>query len=331
MQGSVFGFAVDSELPLTRLRQGPGTRGTLRFERARESPLERFGELTAWNEPKSGIAGFALARTGTSLVAWCSATGSYLLDPSRGRLSIEPARGTTPAWEHRLLAMVVPILLAERGDLVLHAAAVVVGGRAVLLCGPARRGKSTLALTLAALGNPVLAEDGVVVTLEGDLPVAWPGPRGIRLKDDSAVAFARSLSADDPKPTYWSGATARTRIGAGVALHSLPPGSEAGRPAPLGAVVALGERRDELAVERLTRAEAVPALVQSLFHAGRSDGLRPAYRRAVRLAALIPAFRATLPDDLRRASHASAELCSHGSTPGMGAGKTSFDCVGACR
>ena len=55
-------------------------------------------------------------------------------------------------WEHRLVSVAVPLLLAERGDIALHAAAVARGDRAVAFAGASTRGKSTLAVAAAACG-----------------------------------------------------------------------------------------------------------------------------------------------------------------------------------
>jgi energy-coupling factor transporter ATP-binding protein EcfA2 len=300
--GSVFGYELETELPLSRLREEPGIRGRLRLDLAREPILDCHGELTAWVDPEEGVPGFALARTSDGLVAWCSVTGSYLLRSGSGQAWVEPVRLPSPGWEHRLLSMALPLMLAERGDLVIHASAVVVNGRAVLLCGPTGRGKSTLALTMSGLGHPVLAEDGASVTFPGD-PLVWPGPRGVRLKSGPAAGGIDPASMRGPGGGR--GGPARE-----VRYHFLPPAAEAGYPAPVGAVIVLEERGEELSVARLGRAHALAALVPNLLHAGRVEGLRPAYARAARLVGSVPVYRATLPDDLDSVSETADGVLS---------------------
>ncbi len=56
--------------------------------------------------------------------------------------------------------------------LVLHASAVALGGRALLILGPSGSGKSTLALDLLALGARLVADDRTIVTLRDGHPVA---------------------------------------------------------------------------------------------------------------------------------------------------------------
>jgi hypothetical protein len=307
VRGSVFGYELESELPLERLREEAGSRGRLVLERAKESILDRSGELTGWAEPAGGRTAFALARTDAGLIAWCSATGSYQLDATAGCIRVEPARGVNPSWEHRLLSMALPMLLSERGDLAFHASAAVVGEGAVLFCGPSGRGKSTLAISAAALGHRVLAEDGAIITLQEGVPTVWPGPRAVRLKDDSASALARSLLAG----RSGNGTGTVPRPAPGVGIHPLPPDAEAPTPVPVRAILTLEERGPDLAVKPLDPAEGLAAMVENLFHAGRAEGLRPAYRRAAQLAERVPVYRVTVPDDLAGAP-ASAERLLHG-------------------
>ena len=54
---------------------------------------------------------------------------------------------------------VMGFVLRRRGVMALHASAVAVQGRAVVLCGPSESGKSTTAAALALRGVPVLCDD----------------------------------------------------------------------------------------------------------------------------------------------------------------------------
>jgi hypothetical protein len=272
--GSVYGYSVESTFPLSRLRDDPGPRGTVRVVPAADPLLDRPGELTAWSDD-----GFALARSSGALLAWCSVTGSFLIDAAGGRIHAQPADGTGPAWEHRLMAVAMPLLAAERGDLVLHASAVAADGRAVLFCGPAGRGKSTTAYSLAWRGFPLLAEDGAAVTIEAERAVAWPGPRGARVGDGMGAKR----------------------------VHDTPGESKPRGAVPVAAVVVLAERGGGRPAVRLTPAAAVQALLPNAIHGGR-DRLRQSFSLAARLAGLVPVYRASLPDDLSTAPAAATRL-----------------------
>jgi hypothetical protein len=265
--GSIFGYEVVSDLPLRRLSDATGARGRVSIVGADGSLLDRPGELTTWHDGSAG-AGFALARSGGVLLAWCGATGEYEIDPSEATVRCNGAGGD--AWEHRIGTMALPLLLAERGELALHAAAVGAGDRAVLFAGPSGRGKSTLALAASENGHCVLSEDGVTIDPGDELLRIWPGLRGVR--------------AAPP--------------GARKGFIELPAEREAGEPLPLGAICMLGERGERLELTPLSPAAAVPALVPSLIHSGEPAALARAFGLLARALARVPAYRVSLPDDL---------------------------------
>jgi hypothetical protein len=162
-----------------------------------------------------------------------------------------------------------------RGDLVLHASAVELGGRAVLFCGPTLRGKSTLARALGEAGCRVLGEDGIAIGLGGDRPTAFPGARGVRVRshDRGGDGHRRASLVADP--------------GAGEPL-----------PCPVGAIVLLGERGDALEVEPLEAAQALALLTPNLIHSGGRAAIGATFARLATLLCSVPAFRVSLPDDL---------------------------------
>ncbi|HEU4944373.1 MAG TPA: hypothetical protein VFT10_04350, partial [Solirubrobacterales bacterium] len=51
-------------------------------------------------------------------------TGSFLLEPSGGRVWVDSMDGDAELLEHRIASSAICTLLSMRGDLVLHAAAV---------------------------------------------------------------------------------------------------------------------------------------------------------------------------------------------------------------
>ncbi len=291
--GSLFGYAIASELPLARLAPEPGRRGTLRVELANEPLLERTGELLAWSESEPGRrVGYALARAAEGPLVWCSLSGTFLIDGRAQRVRVEPARCAPGHLEHRLVATAIPLLAAELGDLVLHASAVVADGGAILFCGPSGRGKSTLALGLADAGMPLLTEDGTVITL-GREPLAWPGPLGIRVHAGAAPSFAtREPSGDDGE----------------VPMRLVAPAVRETRAAPVRAIVVLEPRGGGRAVaEPLRAADAVPALVPDVIAAG-EEHLASLFPLAARAADTMPVWRGRVPDDLSVAPGAAVDL-----------------------
>jgi hypothetical protein len=277
MGATLYGYAIESEVPLPRARSGPATRGTIRVRTVGPELLERRGRLVRYDP-----AIWALARTEGGLLVWCPGTGSYHADLASGVIEVHPDERFEGFLEHRLACLVMPLLLAERGDLALHAAVLARDGRAVVFCGASMRGKSTLAAELAGRGFELLGDDSAVLSLDGDDGLlVWPGPSGSRLRPPGERVLRDLVHAAN--------------------------GRDKTAPVPLAAVVELGDRGGaQLEVERL---QPLAAATGIYAYAPQADG--PAVARTfglvARLVERVPVFRARMPDDLERAGeHAEA-------------------------
>lgn len=81
-----------------------------------------------------------------------------------------------------ILGTVFGILLHQREQIVLHASAVRVNGKAVLFCGASGTGKSTLAAALAQRGYPLVNDDFCTLTFGGtSVPIVYPDGRQLKL------------------------------------------------------------------------------------------------------------------------------------------------------
>jgi hypothetical protein len=185
-----------------------------------------------------------------------------------------------------------------RGDLVLHAAAVAIGGRAVVLCGPPAAGKSALAAALAQRGHGVLADA---------VSVLAPAPG-----QDGALVVARLA----PEPALWPDTVDELGLGEHPArpvrpalakrAYRIGPDVPA---APLAAVVDLHARvtARTSAVEQMTGVEATTTLLGARWHArlsapiGREDAQ---FQLAARVAGSAAHVRLLRP----RVGTPSAEL-----------------------
>lgn len=106
----------------------------------------------------------------------------FLLRDGRA-IDFEPEAGADPAdIPIFILGTVFGILLHQRGQIVLHASAVAVEGKAILFCGTSGSGKSTIAAALVQHGRPLVTDDLCALSIGSDGPVAvHPDGRQLRL------------------------------------------------------------------------------------------------------------------------------------------------------
>ncbi len=299
MAQTLFGYELRGGVRLRRARTGPADHGCLKLDGGGRELLSHAGELVyIVNTPAERTT---VWRTGSGVLMSCSNTGSYLLDPRRRCVTFDGRPGGE-AWEHRLVSTIVPLLLAELGQLALHACAVDGPAGAILFCGPSGRGKSTVAAALAVRGHAVLADDVTVIADLAARPTVWPGPAGV-------VVEGHVLDALGPRAAEFNSRDMRDRRRRSV--HFPTGAHDVAPPCGVCAVVLLSERggddaqaSDEL--EILDPVSALPALLAGAVYAGVGHR-RGVMHRLARLVERVPVYRVSLPDRLGvAADHAEA-------------------------
>lgn len=117
-----------------------------------------------------------------------------------GRIEFAAGAGWTGTLPAAFYSTVVSLALAWRGCLALHASAVDIGGKAVLLSGKAGAGKSTLLAELLGNGGRLISDDLTVLTIAPDgQPLVWRGRRSIRLHPATAASLACERIDDVPE------------------------------------------------------------------------------------------------------------------------------------
>jgi hypothetical protein len=130
-----------------------------------------------------------------------------------------------------ILGTVFGILLHQREQIVLHASAVRVNGRAVLFCGSSGAGKSTLAAALAQRGYPLVTDDFCTLGLgTAGAPLVYPDGRQLKL-------WAQAIDRLD------LAAQRGDRVRASLEKFYVEPSEVFTEPLSLGAVYALREAR----------------------------------------------------------------------------------------
>ncbi|MEO6715438.1 MAG: hypothetical protein ABIM89_18710 [Mycobacteriales bacterium] len=232
--GSCFGYDVSSSIPLHFTRNAPSGQDTL-------LPTQTLNVVAYDNEPAGPDCELVITWTATparpiaAQVYRAPGEGMYgvhiegggwfWVDTREPRITV-PAGEEPTRREERLWGLPAMLCFAARGDLPLHAAAIDIGGRAVVLAGPSRAGKTTLAAAAVAAGWRLLSEDNTCIRLAGG-PTVLPGPGLLRLRHDVAAKF------DIPRSQTWDLGDDRLHM----ALHRDTRGD--GRPVPLSAVVLL--------------------------------------------------------------------------------------------
>jgi len=215
---------------------------------------------------------------------------------TNGQVTVEASPGASPnTVRHVLLDQILPRLLAQQGELVLHGAAVApIHGRAVVLLGDSGMGKSTLSGASALAGLQVLTDDGLLVRIDSDGVHAIPTYPSLRLWPDSfATLFAGSDVESTPMAHYSD-------------KHRLTPastGTSAQAGCPIAAIVVLQPPEgDRITQTRLSPQAACMALMRNTFQLNLSD-----HENVSRLLALaaetvdrIPAIALSYPRDYSR-------------------------------
>jgi hypothetical protein len=183
------------------------------------------------------------------------------------------------------------------GVLVLHAAAVAIDDRAVLVLGPSGAGKSTTAAAFVASPRALLSDDVSVLAVDGGGFVVRPGPARLRV----LPATARAVGWDPE--TLLRVFDAEVMGDKRYVELSEAAGTYRAESLPLAAVYALGpRRRGVVMLEPRTARETLPVLFANVFRAEALDGAQRAaiFPSLARIAGTVPARTVGARDDLLR-------------------------------
>jgi hypothetical protein len=254
-----YGAVLSSTLPLPELRATEPATPDVSFELA--SAVEgnwhwaaRAPEAQAdWLSVAVGVHGYRLRFDGG---------GDFVVSPDGRRITADPASGPVETVRHLLLDQVLPLTLAHRGHLVLHAGAFETAKGAVALLGPPGAGKSTLTASFGTHGTSVLADDALLVEPRASGWLARPAYPAVRVWPDV-------LSSGFREPPRVAPYTEKRRVGCADGLAFTR------RPLPLHRVYVLDyEESRPIEIAPLSRRQALMEIVAHTFTLDVSDRQR---------------------------------------------------------
>jgi hypothetical protein len=288
------GLKLESDFELTALAPWDGP------DAAPADVVFRLGKVPPRLDRPDHIAAIFQARAPSEYLLSLPGTGRILVRDGN-EVTFEPEAGADATCISAMLTSPIQaVLWHQRGLLPLHASVVVVGDRAVALCGHSAAGKSALAALLAARGHCVAADDVCVVDArDGAGASVFPGNARLRLwrdtLDDLGVPTRGLVPALSGKDKYF--------LDCGDCVPHAPQ--------RLAALVILSRKvNGGVGVERL-RGVLANAALQGVVHMrrpARALGRDPDIFAAVARLANHPVWRLTLSEGLACLHDAAAKV-----------------------
>ena len=278
---SCFGFEIYSSESFRFLRQGGGQERLQVVQSAVELTPRDETPIFQWTlrDGSGSVTAKLYGGDNGDFYFWTTDAGCYRIDPEARRIDMSP-HADAIRHEQRLWGVPTALCVKHHGGLALHAAAVEVGGTAILLAAPGRFGKTTLALACHGHGYRLLTEDTACCSLSAE-PLLLPGPTSVRLRPDMFTGEAPA-------------GTTITAIRDDRIHLTLVDGGD-GRPVPIGGLVFLRESADEVSLQEVKGSDALRDLWTLSFRFQTAPEHRSAFTRLTRLASSVPVWNLYRP------------------------------------
>jgi hypothetical protein len=284
-RATAFGLDVHTRTPIRLLRgaRAAATGRTLELtvgeHDARADRWPDGAELVCDQREVDGSVSFRIEHDASAgYLIEGPAYGSNIVEIDGRRVLCMPEGRADQAWQRLLIAQVLPFVAIMRGLEALHASAVVTELGAVVLSGPSRAGKTTLALELCRRGAHFLADDVLALECAGERLLGHPGSPVAGLAHDEA---RRLESSRTPVAAELLAVNERERL---LAMRT------AVGPAPVAALFFLERRAQVSAAPRFEVVTDPRTLLAATFN---TVLIEPARLRALlELCAAISARRA---------------------------------------
>ena len=202
---SIYGLNFDSNLPLPGLPAGGAEYPDVIFAIEPDyrsgtgiaAPDETCWYESDWIDETTGGPGLTIYRAVAGSFRILYSDGVEFLIDGEGRRIVgrAPSEANLADVACYVTGPILGFVLRLRGVIALHASAIEIGRKAVLLVGDARSGKSTTAAVLATMGYKVITEDVAALSLhEGALTVRT-GCSEVALRPDAVASMFGSTDA----------------------------------------------------------------------------------------------------------------------------------------
>lgn len=263
----IFDISLDSDIQLPELPEGTARATVIKImsgmdsERVRCEP-EYFCE---WEDARGEIimippnleGNYVFVFAGL-LSSFISASGDTVIYSPWYKVPEETVR-------HLIIHQLIPRILGQQGQLILHASAVQLpDGHAILFLGDTGWGKSTLASSYYENGAKILTDDCLMIKIIDNRLYCVPNYPGLRLYTDSVEAVFKKETQRQPVAHY----TSKERL----ILDSEPA---MGGPIPVSAIFLLSdpgiEDVDKVSINKIQGAKEIMAILKNSFLLDRED------------------------------------------------------------
>ena len=188
----IFDIALDSDILFPELAEVDAAEAFIRIRAGKDAnsiPKQPIW-LHHWKTPK-GETHISYSKLYDSYLLRFPGLIDFVVSQSGNSLRYFPKAGIPVETIRQLiLDQMIPRILGQKGQLVLHAASVILSeGQAIAFLGPSGSGKSTLSSSFLQNGAKRITDDCMMLKTRGEHIIAIPNYYGVRLFDDSATAL----------------------------------------------------------------------------------------------------------------------------------------------
>lgn len=185
----IFNIVLDSEILLPELPVTCESNSVIQIQVGGQSGFK--GQAPNWFHEWSdshGNISISVGRVEDDYLLRFPNVAEFLIDIDSNVIQCFFDPDTSPdTIQHLLVDQVVPRILGQQGQLVVHAGCVMMpNGEAIAFLGDSGWGKSTLAASFYESGLQLLTDDCLLIDMQANKAVGIPNYAGVRLFNDSA-------------------------------------------------------------------------------------------------------------------------------------------------